>query len=86
MQGNNGRWYAPEGDPYYNPAGFDFGGAIPEAQTTTGWDGSQTLDQNQYYYDNPNTNINSGGGFPRTGTTTNSTKNLNIRSGPRNWV
>lgn len=79
IKGDNGKWYAPMDDPYYDPAGFDFGKANVDTSSTTDKSGVQIQGQGEVAANNQNQQTNTG--FPRQGSLRNVSSVLNIRSG-----
>ena len=79
IKGDNGKWYAPMDDPYYDPAGFDFGKANVDTSSTTDSSGVQIQGQGEVATNNQNQQTNTG--FPRQGSLKNVSSVLNIRSG-----
>ena len=79
IKGDNGKWYAPMDDPYYDPAGFDFGKANVDTSSKTDTSGVQIQGQDEVAVNNQNTQSNKS--FPRQGSLKNVTSVLNIRSG-----
>ena len=79
IKGDNGKWYAPMDDPYYDPAGFDFGKANVDTSSTTDSSGVQIQGQGEVAANNQNQQTNTG--FPRQGSLRNVSSVLNIRSG-----
>ncbi len=79
IKGDNGKWYAPKDDPYYDPSGFDFGKAKPETQTTTDESGVQV--QNGASQNNNNGGSAPASKFPKQASLRNVSSVLNIRSG-----
>ena len=81
IKGDNGKWYAPMDDPYYDPAGFDFGKANVDTSSTTDESGVQIQGQGEVAANNQNTQSSGNSGFPRQGSLKNVSSVLNIRSG-----
>ena len=79
IKGDNGKWYAPMDDPYYDPAGFDFGKANVDTSSTTDTSGVQIQGQGEVAANNQNQQTSTG--FPRQGSLRNVSSVLNIRSG-----
>ena len=79
IKGDNGKWYAPMDDPYYDPAGFDFGKANADTSSTTDKSGVQIQGQGEVAANNQNQQTSTG--FPRQGSLRNVSSVLNIRSG-----
>lgn len=79
IKGDNGKWYAPMDDPYYDPAGFDFGKANVDTSSTTDKSGVQIQGQGEVAANNQNQQTSTG--FPRQGSLRNVGSVLNIRSG-----
>lgn len=79
IKGDNGKWYAPMDDPYYDPAGFDFGKANVDTSSTTDKSGVQIQGQGEVAANNQNQQTSTG--FPRQGSLRNVSSVLNIRSG-----
>lgn len=79
IKGDNGKWYAPMDDPYYDPAGFDFGKANVDTSSTTDKSGVQIQGQGEVAVNNQNQQTSTG--FPRQGSLRNVSSVLNIRSG-----
>lgn len=79
IKGDNGKWYAPKDDPYYDPSGFDFGKVKPETQTTTDESGVQV--QNGGNTNKPTTPTQNSSSFPKQGSLKNVSTILHIRSG-----
>ena len=79
IKGDNGKWYAPMDDPYYDPAGFDFGKANVDTSSTTDTSGVQIQGQSEVVANSQNQQSNKS--FPRQGSLRNVNSVLNIRSG-----
>ena len=79
IKGDNGKWYAPMDDPYYDPAGFDFGKANVDTSSTTDTSGVQIQGQSEVAANSQNQQSNKS--FPRQGSLRNVNSVLNIRSG-----
>lgn len=80
IKGDNGKWYAPTDDPYYDPSGFDFGTSTPETQTTTDESGVQVQSTSSSSSSSTETS-SSTSQFPKQGSLKNVSSSLNIRSG-----
>lgn len=78
IKGDNGKWYAPKDDPYYDPAGFDFGTVKPETSTTTDESGVQVQGSSNA---SKSENNKSNKTFPRQGSLKGVSSVLRIRSG-----
>lgn len=80
IKGNNGKYYAPKDDPYYDPSGFDFGKANPETQTKTDESGVQVQNTGSSNTNTgaPTQNVSQ---FPKQGSLKNVSSILHIRSG-----
>lgn len=83
IKGDNGKYYAPKDDPYYDPSGFSFGKATPETQTKTDESGVQVQGTSGSSSSNSSSSkkSDSGSKFPKTGALKNVSSSLRIRSG-----
>lgn len=78
IKGDNGKYYAPKDDPYYDPSGFDFGKVTPETTTTTDESGVQVQNKGNANTGAPSQNTNQ---FPKQGSVKDVSTILHIRSG-----